>query len=120
MIMADPGNSLLIILRHTPYGSSLARAGIDTLLAAGAFEQKVSVLFMGSGVFQLLPGQDGKLLGSRNLFKLLSSLPLYDIETIHVQDRPGLDSGQFPPGAQLLDRAGVRELIARHDHVISF
>ena len=66
----------LVILRHAPYGSGLARAAVDATLAAGAFEQAVSILFLGDGVLCLLPGQDGHSVGSRDLDRVIASLPL--------------------------------------------
>ena len=39
----------LVIIRHSPYGSSLGRAALDTALAMAAFEQPVDILFMGDG-----------------------------------------------------------------------
>ena len=44
------GMSLLVIIRCPPYGSSLARASLEVALAAAAFDQKVSLLFLGDGL----------------------------------------------------------------------
>ena len=83
--MADASDkTLLVIIRHSPYGSSLARSGLDTALAMAAFGQPVALLFLGDGVLQLLPAQDSKAIGRRNVGKLLASLPLYDIESVFV------------------------------------
>ncbi len=57
-------SKLLVAVRHAPYGGSLAKTAIDTALAAAAFEQDVSVLFLGAGVLNLVPGQDGHALGA--------------------------------------------------------
>jgi tRNA 2-thiouridine synthesizing protein C len=58
MMSRTDGKRLLVIMRHSPYGSSIARASIDTVLAMAVFEQPVSLLFAGDGALQLLPGQD--------------------------------------------------------------
>ena len=58
--------SLLLLIRHSPYGSSLARASIDVALAAAAFDQAVSLLFVGDGVLQLLPEQRTEQQGVQN------------------------------------------------------
>ena len=71
-----------MVVRHSPYGSSLARASLDVALAAAAFEQPVKLLFMGDGVLQLLPEQDSRAIGQKNIGRLLSSLPLYDIDMV--------------------------------------
>jgi len=116
--------STLLLFRRTPYGNSLARAGLDLALANAAFEAPVSVLFTGEGVLQLLHQQDTTLLGDRNYAKTLSSLPLYGVETFYVDqsslDRHGIDETDLKDECQVLDAAAVRSLIADHDHLVSF
>jgi tRNA 2-thiouridine synthesizing protein C len=115
---------LLLIIRHSPYGSSLARASIDVALAAAAFDQAVSLLFVGDGVLQLLPDQDTEEQGVRNLGKLLASLPLYDIEQVYVDaeaaDLYHLDLTIAPVSAQALDRQAMSQLLLNHDHLMGF
>ena len=55
------------------------RAGTELALAAGAFGQRVTLVFGGSGL-SLLAHQAGD---SSELAKLLGSLPYYDIETVY-------------------------------------
>lgn len=123
--MAAPnGKSLLLLIRHSPYGSSLARASIDVALAAAAFDQAVSVLFVGDGVLQLLPDQDTGEKGARNLGRLLASLPLYDIEQVYVDAeavaRYHLDLDTTPVAARSLDRKAMSQLLLSHDHLLGF
>jgi tRNA 2-thiouridine synthesizing protein C len=123
--MAGTNNKrLLLLIRHPPYGSSLARASIDVALAAAAFEQAVSLLFVGDGVLQLVPDQDTQQQGVRNLGKLLASLPLYEIEQVYVDaeaaDRYHLDLTTAPVSAQALDRQAMSRLLLTHDHLMGF
>ena len=115
---------LLLVIRHSPYGSSLARASLDVALAAAAFDRPISLLFAGDGVLQLLPDQDSEALGVKNLGRLLASLPLYGIEQVHVDadaaDRYQLDLEAAPVSAQALDREAMSQLIRAHDHVLGF
>ncbi len=117
-------NSLLCIVRHSPYGSSLGRAALDTALAAAAFDQPVSLLFLGDGVLQLLPGQDAAALGRKNIGRLLGSLPLYDIDRVFVDAaaarRYGLDPDSAPVPVTVVDGAAIRELMAGSDHLLGF
>jgi tRNA 2-thiouridine synthesizing protein C len=116
--------SLLVVVRHSPYGSSLARASLDVALAAAAFDQPVSLLFAGDGVLQLLPGQDCTSLGVKSLGKLLASLPLYGIEQVNVDAEAaelyGLTLEDSPVKARALDREGMSQLVHCHDHVLGF
>ncbi len=94
--MSSPGKRLLLVLRRAPYGDPLARAGLDVALAAAAFEQDVQLLFMDDGVWQLLPGQEPAQLAARNMLSVLRSMPLYDLETFHV-DAASLQQRQLQP-----------------------
>jgi tRNA 2-thiouridine synthesizing protein C len=116
--------SLLLIIRHSPYGGSLARASIDTVLAAAAFDQKICVLFSGDGVLQLVPDQASESLGTRSMGRLLSSLPLYDVAEVYVDAeaarRYQLDLKLAPVPAVALARAALQQLVRTHDHVLGF
>ena len=116
--------SQLVVIRHTPYGNSLARAALDAALSAAAFDQPVNVLFLGDGVLQLLPTQDSTAIDVKNISKLIASLPLYDIETVHVDAgalaRFALTGEDLPQTTRLLDETAIRQLIAEHDHVLGF
>lgn len=116
--------SLLVVIRHPPYGSSLARAALDVALAAAAFERNISLLFLGDGVLQLLPGQDGRAVGLKNLGAALGSLPLYGIEQVYVDaeaaGRYGLDLAAAPVRSRPLDGEALRQLLASHDHLLGF
>ena len=110
MRVASQGSAkkrLLVIVRRPPYGDSLARSGIDTALAAAAFDMPVSLLFAGDGVLQLMPDQDSGAIGRRNLGRLLASLPLYEIDSVYADseaaERYGLDTRQAPLPVQPLD-----------------
>ncbi len=115
---------LLVVIRHTPYGSGIARASLDAALAAAAFEQPIQVLFLGDGVLQLLPDQDSSAIGVRNIGRLLGSFPLYDIEHVYIDEeaanRLGVDPSRAPLPTRPVDAAGIRALIDNSDHLLSF
>jgi tRNA 2-thiouridine synthesizing protein C len=123
--MADAGKkSVLIIFRHSPYGSSLAGAALDAALASAAFEQPVDLLFMGDGVLQLQANQDSQRHGIRNVGKVLASLPLYDIERVYVDaeaaGRYRLDLTTAPLATESLEPADMHQLMVAYDHLLGF
>lgn len=121
---APTAPSLLVILRQGPYSGAGGREGLDVALTAAAFEQPLSLLFMDDGVFQLLPGQDTREAGLKNLATTLPVLPVYDVEHIYVESHSlaqrSIDPGALVVPATPLDDAGVQALFHRHSLLLSF
>jgi len=124
MVNAANSKSVLLIIRHSPYGSSLARASLDTALAAAAFEQPVQLLFMGDGVLQLVADQQSQAAGVKNIGKLLSSLPLYGIERVYVDTeaatRYAIQLSSAPIATEAVSAAEINRLMASCDHLLGF
>lgn len=116
--------SLLVIVRHTPYGSSLARSAIEVALTSATFNQNVGVLFMAHGVLQLLPEQDSGVLGVRNMAKLITSFPLYDLNNIYVDaialKQHGLQESELMLQPEFLNETAMQHLMRRYDHIVGF
>lgn len=112
---------IVYLFRSAPYDSPTAQEGLDSLLAAAAFEQHVSVLFMDDGVFQLLPEQSPHL--QRNHAKMLQALALYEVERCFVHAPSLARRGQAVAsciGISPLDDTGVTSLLRSADHTLSF
>jgi tRNA 2-thiouridine synthesizing protein C len=114
----------LVVIRHTPYGSTLGRTSLDAALAMAAFDQPVSVLFLGDGVLHLLPKQDSHSIGVKNTGKLLASMSLYEITDVFAEaaaiERYGLDLTLAPLPCQSLETADIRALMTSSDHLLGF
>ena len=114
----------LVVVRHTPYGSSLGRAALDAALAMAAFDQPVDILFMGDGVLHLLPGQDSRAIGVKNIGKLLASMPLYEVASVYVEaaavEHYGLDLTLAPLPCEKLDGGAIRAMMIERDHLLGF
>ena len=122
--MGAAKNSILVIARHGPYGSGLARASLDLLLAGAAFDQDIAMLFLGDGVLQLLPDQQAQHLGTKSIAKQLASLPLYDVDSVYADAdaaaRLGVDLTATPVPVTALTNDEAGELIASFTHVLGF
>jgi len=113
---------LLFVFRSSPYGSSRAREGLDALLAAAVFDQRVSALFMGDGVFQLCSEQCP--IDRRNQHKMLLSLELYDVDQLYFSSSALASRDIAPtdirlPGTALSD-AEITNLLTTADQVLTF
>ena len=116
--------SLLVVVRHSPYGSSLARTSLEVALSSATFDQQVGLLFMGDGVLQLLPEQDSSTTGVRNIAKLMASFPLFELDQLFADEtalaRYGLMGQELPQNLQRLDDQALRQLLTRYDHILGF
>jgi tRNA 2-thiouridine synthesizing protein C len=116
--------SVLVVIRRSPYGSSLAKASVDVVLVMAAFEQDVDVLFLGEGVLQLLPDQDSRPLGLKNIGRQLAALPLYDVSRIYVDAeataRYNLDMTEQILDTQQLAPSEIDQLMVEYDHLLGF
>jgi tRNA 2-thiouridine synthesizing protein C len=123
--MTNLRKKLLFISRHAPYGSSLAKEALDAVLAAAAYDQDISLLFMDDGVFQLLNNQETKSIHQKNFAMMLSALSYYDIDKIYVhqeslQARQILLSELLLTNIRCVDNKTATALFAEQDHLLSF
>ncbi|MDX9874092.1 MAG: sulfurtransferase complex subunit TusC [Spongiibacteraceae bacterium] len=114
----------LLVFQRPPYGSALAREAVDVALAAAAFGQQVSLLFLGNSVWQLLPNQQGDAIGHKDFDRQLGALPMYDIDQFFVAadalTARGLAATDLVLPVTVLEPAAIAPLLASHDIVLSF
>ncbi|MBY6239001.1 sulfurtransferase complex subunit TusC [Vibrio harveyi] len=77
-------SQLTYLFRSAPHGSNAGREGVDALLAASAYCEDITVLFVGDGVYQLLFGQEPNGILSKDYAPMLKLFDLYDIEQVFV------------------------------------
>lgn len=115
--------TLLIHCRHSPYRGTLAKTSIDVAMAAAAFEQPITLLFSGDGVWQLVAHQQPPG-GEKNHGKFVSALPLYGIESVYVDRQSlalrGLDVSALCVPVELIEADAVCTLMASCDQVFNF
>lgn len=112
------------MFRHAPHGRSSGREGLDAVLAASAFEVPTTVLFEGDGVYLLLKGQDAAGIDAKDVGPAFEALPMFDVEDLQVHAPSlaarGLGADDLLLPVQLVDDAGVRDLVAAADQVLSY
>ena len=75
----------LYVNRKAPYGTIYAWESLEVVLIGAAFDQDVSLAFIGDGVYQIAKGQDTTDLGIKNFSPTYSALGDYDINKIYVE-----------------------------------
>ena len=115
--------SVLVVCRNAPYGRSRARDAIDVAMAFAAFDQPVTLLFLGDGVLALAPGQRPAAELSRSLENLLGTLADYGVEEVHAEAAAlaarGLDAQDLALPVRLAGPAELRELFGAHERVLT-
>jgi len=117
-------SNILFISRKSPYGKSTAKESLDAILAASSYEQNLSLLFLGDGVFQLKSGQNPDKQRQKNISATLPALSMYDINNIYVQasalTERGLNESDMVISAELLSNAEITQLMEQQDQLLSF
>lgn len=116
--------SLLVISRQAPWSGLSAREALDVVLAGGAYDLPIGLLFMDDGVLQLIQAQDAAALQQKDLTANLKALEMFGIEDIYACGKSLAERGMFPGnlnlGIQHLPQEqDISELIDRYDHVIT-
>jgi len=116
---------ILFISRKSPYGTSAPREALDAILAASAYDQDLSLLFMDDGVFQLIKNQRSKKIEQKSMEASLQALELYGIDNIYCQEESlvsrGLENTDLIfDKIKLLNNQAINDLMANQDQLISF
>ena len=79
---------------------------------------------MGDGVWQLHHEQDSKAVAAKNLQKIVSALPVYDITNIYVDtlalEQRHISKDQLSIKANLLPRKEISVLLDNADVILNF
>lgn len=117
-------HSYLVISTRPPYGTPHARAAIDLALTAAAFEQEVTLVFLGEGVLQLLDAQDCEASGVKNVGKMIPALRLFDVRRVcfHRPSATGrnLDESRFTGAPEVIDDDELGNLVKSARQVMVF
>ena len=117
----DKTRTWLFVIGCRPYAHELpSDPVIDITMAAGAFGQSASVLFIGDGCQYLnqgvLPPAD-----QADLRKLLKSLPFYDVDQLFVgstEPIANIDLDELP--VTYLRPSDITSLVSSAAHVVTF
>lgn len=114
---------ITFISRAAPYGQNKANLCLDMALASAVFEQDVNYIFFGDGVYQILKGQDGSAIESKNLGNALETLALYGIEKIYadsqsLQERE-ISESELLSGMQIVNSESIAQIIESSDAVFN-
>ncbi len=114
----------LYVNRKAPYGSIYALESLEVVLIGAAFEQDVSVAFVGDGVYQLTKGQDTKGLEMKNFSPTFRALEDYDVTKLYVEEEAlrtrGLSESDLVVPVELVSAQRMTEIMEGQDVILSF
>ena len=114
----------LYVNRRAPYGTIYALESLEVVLIGAAFEQDVSLAFLGDGVYQLAKGQDTKGLAMKNFSPTFRALEDYDVTRLYVEkealEARGLTAADLVVPVEVVDAARMAEIMEAQDVILSF
>lgn len=110
--------STLIVIDQPPYGRWAGREALDMAFSLAAFDQPISLLFCGAGVYWLRKGQEPGQIRQKSLEKNLSAATIFGVEALLADSddcrRHGLEADQLLDGVSLV-RADA-QLLGNYSH----
>ena len=114
----------LYVNRKAPYGTIYALESLEVVLIGAAFDQDVSLAFLGDGVYQLAKGQDTKALAVKNFSPTYRALEDYDITKIYVEKEAlvarGLTEADLVIPVEAVTAQRMTEIMEGQDVILSF
>jgi tRNA 2-thiouridine synthesizing protein C len=114
----------LYVNRRAPYGSIYALESLEVVLIGAAFEQDVSLAFLGDGVYQLTKGQDTKALEVKNFSPTFRALEDYDVTKLYVEkealEARGLTAADLVVPVEVVGAGRMAEIMEAQDVILSF
>lgn len=117
-------NDVLIIHTQSAMNSLAGKEALDLSLIFGAFDQRVSVLFLGLGVTQCLIEQNPEVIKQKDYLSTFKLLDMYDIDETFVCQKSlnklGYHKKNVMQSVLTLDPASIIQLKhnAKHIYVI--
>ncbi len=115
---------IMFVMRHAPHGTIYSYEGLETALIMAAYEQDLSMTFIGDGVFTLVKNQKTESLGTKGFVATYGVLEDYGIEKIYVdkqsmEDR-GLKPDDFIIPVQVKETSEISALMEEQDATVPY
>lgn len=113
---------IMHVMRHAPHGTIYSYEGLEMILIMAAYEQDLSVVFIGDGVYAIKKNQDTAGIGIKGFAKTFMALDGYDVEKLYVDrvslDERGLSEEDLLVDVEVLDSSEIGALMKGQDVII--
>lgn len=77
---------MMFLMRKAPHGAIYSYEGLEVVLITAAYDQDISMTFIGDGVFALKNEQNTDGIGIKGFMKTYFALEDYEVEKLYVCD----------------------------------
>ena len=113
-----------IIHQTSAFNTSHGKEALDLAMVMSAFEQDITVLFIGDGVFQVMRGQSPEAIQAKDYLSTIQALPFYDVEKLFVCEHSlhsrHLNTEQLIDDVTSKTQEEISELMTQFDEIYSF
>ncbi len=113
---------IMHVMRRAPHGSIYTYEGLEMILIMAAYEQDLSVAFIGDGVYALKEDQDTAGIGIKGFAKTFMALDGYDVEKLYVDktslEERGLTEDDLLVDVEVLASEEIGRLMNEQDVVV--
>jgi len=113
-----------IIISQSSFSSCEFKEAIDLGLVCAAFDQVVNLIFIDSGITNLITGQSAKKVNDKNHVDILKGLEFYDIDNIIIEQESLastlVEHSRLLEAVQIKSRAEINQLNQNADHLVNF
>lgn len=109
-------------MRQPPFEGVQLQEKLDVILTTAAFDQKVALLFLDQGVYQLKKGQQPEKQGLKDTSSIFNALEIYDVNDVYVEveslQEQGIQKPDLSLSAQEIYRKDINKLVQQYDIII--
>jgi len=112
-----------IIISRSSFSNSDFKEAVDLGLVCAAFDQEVNLIFVDSGITNLIKNQSAEKVDDKNQVDILKGLEFYDIDNIIIEqeslDLTRLETSHFINSVKIKTRAEINKLNQNANHLVS-
>jgi tRNA 2-thiouridine synthesizing protein C len=113
---------IMHVMRRAPHGSIYTYEGLEMILIMAAYEQDISLVFIGDGIYALKKNQDTTGIGIKGFSKTFMALDGYDVEKLYVDkqslEERGLTEDDLVVDVEVMDSAEIGRLMNEQEVII--
>ena len=113
---------IMHVLRHAPHGTIYTYEGLEMILIMAAYEQDLSVVFIGDGIYALKKNQETSGIGIKGFSRTFMALDGYDVEKLYVDqyslEERGLTVEDLVVDVEVMSSAEIGRRMKEQDVII--